>query len=1204
MERWTESQEHAIEARGKSLLVSAAAGSGKTSVLTERCVRLIESGTGAERLLVVTFTEAAAAEMRSRIEAALRRRAEERPGNAALKRELALLGSAQISTIHAFCLSVLRKWFEEAEVDPAAPVLDADEAALLEAETMDALVRDLYGGDGPLARAFRGLVVDYALGRDDEIRGLVLTVSHFLESLPPSSDWASDALARLESMEPVLDALGREMADEIARVGRHGAAVAAAIEKHRPEGADYGEMLRSFASACEGWIAEIAKGARETAAESIRSFEFPKAKGVRGLDSAAKARRRAAGEAKSRVKALFDARVKRPFALFSAEEDRAALARTLPAARALTDLAREFRRRHGEAKAALGVLDFSDLEQRAARLLLPPGSEIARALRDRFEHVLVDEYQDVNPLQEAILRAVSREDEPDREANLFTVGDLKQSIYRFRLAEPSLFAGRERTLGRSSRRGEVVPLRENFRSRGTIIEGVNVVFRALFGAARGLVRYDAAAELVPGTEAQEERGSPVGVVLLERDVSPPAAAPEDEERGDARAADDVADLETVEREAFVIAEEIQRLVAGEAGGEKFRYKDVAILLRSARHRAGRVASVLARLGVPAYTPAGTALFESLEVMDVLALLEAVDNPRQDVPLASALRSGLLGEPFSPDDLAHLRAFDRGVPFHEAVFSFARDGRDERLRARLARALARLDSWRSAARRRPLAEVIFEIYEETSCLAFAGGLDRGAERRANLLDLHERARQFGAFHRQGLHRFLRFVETLRSEERDLGAPPAIGEGEDVVRILTIHQSKGLEFPVVFVMDLGRRFNLEDSRGRILFDRESGLGLKTVDREKMIEYPSAAHRLVSRRSRAAALDEEIRVLYVAMTRAERRLHLVASVSLGRARARLFDERRPPTEIDVLSAESPADWVLAALGGTDGLERVFDVKTLGRDDLAGYGSRPAETGEERALREAVAALAPLPSVEPVAPAASEADDLLAALRTGYPYAAATRVRAVLAASAAKDRGAFDLDREERAPHSRRAALRAGGVDPAVTGTATHRFLERIDFARAGDAAGVAAEIERLVAERVLDSEEALAVDPAAIAWFFGESTLGREISAAGGRFRREVVFLSSEAARDVDPHLARDVEETVVVRGAIDGVLLRDDGLVVVDYKTDRVAPVEIEARAAAYEPVIRLYARAAERLFRRPVLSTSLVFLAARKTVPVAVSGHSS
>jgi len=430
-----------------------------------------------------------------------------------------------------------------------------------------------------------------------------------------------------------------------------------------------------------------------------------------------------------------------------------------------------------------------------------------------------------------------------------------------------------------------------------------------------------------------------------------------------------------QREAFLIGRRIQALVRS---GE-FAYADMAILLRSAAHTASVMVEFLARMGIPAYAEGRGALFETLEVREVLSLLQVLDNPQQDIPLAAVLRSGVLGDRFNEDELATIRLHDRTAPFHEVAARYADDGADAALAGRLRTTWRAIHRYRQDARQRPLADVLWRILQETGYLAWVGGLRGGAQRRANLLSLHERARQFGTFQRQGLHRFLAFIESLREEGGDFGLAPAQGESQNVVRILTIHASKGLEFPVVFVAGLGKGFNLQDVRGRMLYDRLTGIGLKVIDRDRMIEYPSALHHLVTEQVESATRAEEMRLLYVALTRAKERLILVGTADLAAVEAawRECDPHEPITPLRIASANSPMDWIIPVLAaapagqvdrptGTTASPQpataLYQIHQHTSQAMTAWRIEGGSTTVESGLLAAVAGLGPLPADEPL--------------------------------------------------------------------------------------------------------------------------------------------------------------------------------------------------------------------------------------------------
>jgi len=1366
----TKEQLHAVRTTGRSVIVSAAAGSGKTTVLAERCAYLVCDAPPDERcdidaLLVLTFTDAAAAEMRSRIVEAIRRRVEERPNDERLCDQLAFADAAQISTIHSFCFWAVRRWFSDLAIDPTATVLDADEASLLKKEVLDELFIDLYsaspekgnilgadtlttaasgicvpsGSSGTAAHEpgerFARLVDVYGLGEDRAIAAFVLRLYEFTTSLPDPQAWLADAVQSLtDHPQQVMESLADELRAELHAQQEHCEALAADLEAGDPVGHYHAGRIREYATQLADWTRELGEATDYSAEqferlrEGIGGFNFGDKQAPRlpkGTPDAEKAARKVASEqfSKQVKEKLFRDRLQNRFGLFSVKEWIEGLAGVAPYVATFVDLVHKFREAYAARKRRMNVIDFADLERFAFELLSEDSgrrrpSEAARALQDRFAYVLVDEFQDINPLQQAILHLVSRESNPERSGNLFVVGDVKQSIYRFRLAEPNLFLdrlGRFRdggarspgvyagpspdmnvgARGAQNEVGEAIFLQSNFRSRPEILDTVNLVFRQLMRGAGGVV-YDDQAELRPGRTVDPGTPHlPVELHLLERnlkglsitsaeDNDDAAESESDDAVGDDtpenrgqdwmdRGTLDLADAarwDPIEREAFLIGTRIRELTSmggpgapgvayapgsdsitpspnhqitkspntapvadacpGRAGApgsdtphgantndKPLRHCDMAILLRATKVNADRMAGVLAAMGIPAYAEVSGSLFGTLEVRDVLAALQVLDNLQQDIPLAAVLRSGIFGERFTEDDLAELRLIDREIPFHAAVREYAERGPDARLRSRIAEFVACVERYRDEVRRRPLADTIWNLYERQGYLAHAAGLPSGAQRRANLLKLHDLARKFGSFRRQGLHRFLRFIESMADEDRDVGAAPAIGEADDVVRIMSIHHAKGLEFPVVFVAGLGTQFNLGDRAGRMIFERRAKIGLKVIETERMIEYPSVVHQLAASEIERSTRDEEMRILYVAMTRARERLILVGSVnrldrvaSPGPGSALV----RPPTRLGVATARTPLDWLLPTLagaprgeviglGGKVGERPLVSVALHGPDEMIEWHiARPVDD-REGALRRAVASLEPLPQDEPITPDDPGVENVLARLRNIYPWLSASSVRATVAASEFK--GAFDYlhDPDMRpASHASHRALRGDLFDATAAprdaaanrGILTHRVLQHLDFQKAAQGSGVALELQRMVECRVLTAAEAEMVAEDAIAWFV-TTPLAEAIRVAGQAYRRELRFVTTEPLTYFDSTVTVPSDDRVLVRGIIDGILPAGDGVEVVDFKTDAVSAEGVPARCELYRPQMALYSRAAERLWRRPVRRCWLVFLTPRQTI---------
>ncbi len=1229
---WTPDQRAAIESVDRNIIVSAAAGSGKTAVLAERCAYLVcdaptEHRCSVDELLVVTFTKAAAAEMRARVRSRLCERMTSQPHNDRLRVQVSLLNTASISTIHAFCHSLVLRWFNELDIDPSSSLLADDEARLLRVETLERVIADRYDATDACGQAFRSLVSAYGLGRDDEIARFVLRLAAFLESLPDPDQWLTDASHAYGARAGVvvsrmLAALRREI--ELQRNDCRSFHVSAdeagaGVGFYQNLIADHAGRLETWASALNRFLATHAGDSLsatdaawtpvDQTLKEIADCVMNARGGPRRNPDASEAETIALEAAKATYKRMqghFAKRLRDRFALFSAGERIEGLTSASDHARALIDLTASFCREYSAAKRSLDVLDFADLERYAFQLL--SNKETADRVRERYKHVLVDEYQDVNRLQAELLQRISQPNAADHPGHLFTVGDVKQSIYRFRTAEPRIFLERFDRCGRDSSNGARIHLRENFRSRRTILDGVNHLFSVLMRRDVAGMDYTVDDELKPGRSFDPATWcSSIDVHLLDRDASPG----DSDDSPDYVDHDDPAQWESVEREAFVMAKEIRQLLEGGVtlqDGKTLEPSDIAVLLRAPAFRADLIAKCLTRNGVNAYSETPGSMFDTTEIQDIRALLEVLDNARQDIPLAALLRSTVLGTPFSEDDLVAIRCLDRDAPFHECVQRYPQEGDDEALRARLVTLLRRIARYRQAMRVGPFSDVLATMLDETGYLAYVCGLPNGTRRRANLLRFVERSRAFDQSHHRGLHGFLRFVETLEQDDRDLGAaaetPPS-----SAVRIMSIHGSKGLEFPIVFVADLGRRFNLGDTRGRTIFERSAGVGLKVVDQERMIEYPTAAHALAATNITAESLAEELRILYVAMTRAKEKLFLVGSTSLSAVERTRTEFERLRTNVtcqDIATAGSPLDWLTATLAAASqdevdwsphkDSETLFRMFLHDRDDMAKWRVDASEQSDDPSLRQTAARLDALPPNEPRPADPLPAERVMARVRFDYPYLAAASVPVVVAASAAERLAPAPSDPDVPAPEffartpdvNLDAEPTAERENAKLRGIATHAVLQHLDFTIATDIAAITHQMTRMVDAGLLTRDQSLAVDADAIAWFVG-TRLGQAIQSAGVSYRREFMFVAHHPAHWFDPTLGPAADERVLVRGIVDGVLDGENGLEVIDFKTDRLSKKDVPQGVQRHRRQLQLYAASVGPLFGRDVSRCWLVFL---------------
>ncbi len=1156
--QFTENQRRAIVSRGGTLLVSAAAGSGKTRVLTERLLHYVTDPAAPvdiDRFLVITYTRAAAAELRGRIMDALAAAAAERPGDARIRRQQSLCCRSPIGTIHSFCSSLIREYSQVLGISPAFTVLEEDRAEAMKQSVASRLLDRRYERIMDDER-FRLLADSVGAGRDDSrLQNTLLELYAKLQSHPYPEDWA-EAQRTAFALEGVTDAgatrWGKELLDASLRTARYwaGAMDDACAEIGRSDEklqkaygtpfADAAAQLRDFCRAAEeSW----------DRAHGFAQIRFARLGGLRNYDDPAQ---------QERLKAVWNGCKKACAALedtFSG--DSASLLNDLravsPAMDALLELTVEFERMYQTEKNRRGVLDYSDLEHLAARLLTDretgAPTPVAAELSRRYREIMVDEYQDVNAVQELIFRSLSRDGR-----NLFLVGDVKQSIYRFRLADPRLFLDKYDRFSPFEDAPEGAPrrilLQENFRSRRGVLDAVNLVFGCIMSRTLGELDYDAAAALRFGAQGYDPAlDCPVELHLLD-----PA---EDE---DAPASDEL--------EARFIARKILDMkragtpVTDNGVQRPCDWGDFVLLMRAPGGKGHTFRRVLAEAGIPVDSQAGAGFFTSLEVAVTVDLLSVIDNPHADVPLISVLRSPAFG--FSGDELSAIRAADTKSDFYGAMCAAAAAG-DEKS----ADFLRQLDAWRTLAPETELGTLVWKLCTETRLLAICAAMRDGETRRRNLMHLFEYARSFSETGYRGVYRFVQWLRRLAER----GEEPDVGAADQAVRILSIHKSKGLEFPFVFLCDLSHRFNQTDTRTCMPMHGDLGLGPKRVDTERGVEYPTLARRAVVRRLTDEMLSEEMRVLYVGMTRARERLFL-SGVRKNAAEA--LDALR-------LTARYPMPPEL--LRGASGFLPWLCVSALSCPDLLPV---MIHTGADAPACEAETEAGPS--------AAEVGEDVRAALREKldfvYPWGGAVDLPSKLTATELKDPLEADADAapmhaELPAMDFRHAAPGKGRALNAVQrGTATHTFLQYLDFARAVSREALRAEAERLTAEGRLDAAERAVLDLAAVEKLFS-SPLGREMRAAR-TLRREFRFQLLCPAAEYFPGAA--AEDEILLQGVVDCCFLaRDGGITVVDYKTDRVTAAQVPERAAHYRGQLLAYARALERILERPVTRCVLWFL---------------
>ena len=1315
--KWTEKQQQVIDSRNRNLLVSAAAGSGKTAVLVERIIRMISEGEhplNIDQLLVMTFTNAAAAEMRERVGAAVDKLLTVCPDDEHLWLQGALIPQAQITTIDSFCLNLIRNHYSSLEIDPAFRIGDEGELALMRADVMKEMLERHYQEGG---EDFAAFVEQFGRGKSDAgIEDVILQAWQFSQSHPWPMEWV--AACREELREETLEQIEQSpwmqfiLRDVQLQMEELEIQLGEAIDICREENGPlaYEPMLVNDRRQIRAVREAAGKGNYRGLYEELGNISFGRLAAIRSKE--------VDQEKKAYVSACRDrakkavAKCQENYGVQSPEEMVEAVRGTAGVISTLLDLTEDFDRCYREKKRDRNVLDFNDLEHLALEVLMEPvpGEEavntkepaaepsrrvpfrpvkrrptaVADELARQFEEILVDEYQDSNNVQETLITSISRE--RWGKPNVFMVGDVKQSIYRFRLARPELFMDKYERYSVSESLHQKIELHQNFRSRATVLDSVNDVFYKIMTRALGGIRYTEETALHPGAQFApgERTGTPTELLLV--DTGADALKQLDEEAMDYTAKALEARMAAIRIRELMDPE--NGLMVWDKGAEEYRpvrLGDMVILLRSLSGWSEVFVNVLMNEGIPAYAQTKTGYFNTVEVETVLSLLAVVDNPMQDIPLAAVMRSPMVS--MTDEEMAWLVAAykrapekgqDRGV--YGAFMHWKENGGEgvdapeEAVRSigeKLACLETLLEGLRRDARYLPVHQLLYRAFEASGYYDYVSAMPAGETRRANLDMLVEKAIAYEATSYKGLFHFIRYIEKLKKYDTDFGEANVAGEQADTVRIMSIHKSKGLEFPVVFLAGMGKRFNKQDAYGAVLLDADLGLAADYLDLKQRLKMPTLKKQALKRRMELESMGEELRVLYVAMTRAKEKLIMTATDrSLGSklekwAQVPLADGAIPYTILS--AAGSFLDWLL--MSACDGTIQKRQIPLTG---LVGMEIR--RQASRQVSREELLTLDTDTVYDPEA-----AGQLADALNYRYPYGGDTGLYAMLSVSELKKQGQVGQDEEEigrgrllgiegearilgdvwtdgvgevgsersgtaggRAVGSERTGAaggrevgseragaagggeagleRAGTVDGrevgleragtvggravgleragaagAARGTAYHRALECLDFGKLHSREDVRAALKSLLETGYLEQEAYDALDEMVIFTMLN-SPLGQRMAEAqrGGRLHREQQFIIGIPAREMG---RGDSRELVLVQGVIDAYMEEEDGLVLIDYKTDRVPGGRAgrERLAERYRQQVAYYQRALEQLTGKKVKENIIYSLTLQESV---------
>ncbi len=1256
--KWTDEQLLAIETRGKNLLVAAAAGSGKTAVLVERIIKIITDDNNPvdiDKLLVVTFTNAAASEMRERIGDAISKKLEEMPDSKMLQRQLALLNKSNITTIHSFCLDIIKNNFHLIDLDPGFRIGDETECTLIKQDVLIELFEDKYDKED---EDFLNLIEAYCTNRDDErLKEIVLKLYNFSMSGPWPSVWLREKAQEfnINSLDELEKASWYKVLKESLYLdlnnAKNGLDEAIKICEEDSELAPYLLTLKPELNGIENAINSLNLNL-EQIYKAIKDIEFAyRIKTVKkGLGDELD---------KKKVKSLRDDvkkkinQIKGGVFSVSLDETLNGIKNMYPIIKSLTELVIEFSDRYVKKKMERVILDFNDLEHLCLKILTCNdengevyASSVAQKFREKFEEVLVDEYQDSNNVQETIISMVSRKDLDN--PNVFMVGDVKQSIYRFRQAKPELFLEKYNSYSEEdNKKNRKIMLYKNFRSREEVIKGVNFIFKSLMSKTVGELDYTDKEALNLGASYDEinkdnvyfqdnefidldkiEVSGALELHILDKSSDFEDGKNEINDEDD-KENDNEEDLSAVAIEARIIAKRIKELINPSDGKcfmvfdknlnryRKITYKDIVILLRSTKNWADTIVEELSFGGIPVYADINTGYFQTIEIRTIMSLLHIIDNPMQDIYTIASMRSPIFA--FTSEELADIRILNRDNYFYLNVKDIAEDVYDERinksLKDKCVYFIEKIGSWREKSLYMPIDEFLWYLYSDTSYYGYVGAMVNGIQRQANLRILFQRAKQYEQTSFKGLFNFINFINKLRKSSGDLGTAKILGENEDVVRIMSIHKSKGLEFPVVFLSGCGKQFNLRDINDSLLFHEELGIGADCIDIKKRIRYTTLQKYAIKKKFELETLSEEMRILYVALTRAKEKLIITGSSynlqkdidACYKAGVKGFNKVIPS---ELLKQKSYLKWIMTALiKHKDG-----DILRQGKnefveisDDLSSWkinfhkkSDFGTENVEDSIEKKNISILSLNYSNFEVD------EEIRKRLEFRYKYRDVCSVPSNISVSDIKkaeeeifEPQAENLFSEEKNRKKPKFIMEEKGLSKAEKGTAMHFVMQKLDLNKVNLLNEIKEQIKNMFEKGLITKDEEESINIFKIQKFF-KSNLGQRLLKAykeNKQVFRELPFITEIPVKRIEKDLIDKIfnNEKLRLQGIIDCFFEEDDGIVLLDYKTDYVENGKEKEILDKYRVQIDLYTETLERVIGKKVKERYLYLFGIDKEV---------
>ncbi len=1210
--KWTNEQLQAIQEKNSNILVAAAAGSGKTAVLVERIIhKIIDEQMDIDKILVVTFTNAAASEMRERILEAIYKKLEENPENVHLQRQIILLNKASICTIHSFCLDVIHNHFYEIDLPSNFKIADTAEIDLLKQEVLDDLFEQKYTEND---KNFIELLENYTNYRGDEaLQELVLKIYKFIQSSPFPIKWLQEKLELLKIEDKdisqtiwgklIIQTVDDDIQESIMQ-----------LEVTKSKMALYPEMTKFYQTISEDIInlQDLQKyNSWDELYIKLLNFNFSKwpvdKKVINDLKEDSK-------EIRDKVKKHIKEKTAK---LLSCSQEQAVkdLKIITPILEKLSNLVTEFTKNFAEKKKEKNCIDFNDIEHFALKILLDENNnptEVAKKYKEKFEEIAIDEYQDSNLVQEAILTSISKGN------NIFMVGDVKQSIYKFRQARPELFLQKYDEYKNKEEKAQEdnlkIQLFRNFRSRQNILNITNLVFESIMSKELGDINYNENEYLNYGAnypEPEEIKNyagiAELDIIDLKEDESITAFEGEEDEEEQERVEDDVL-------EAKFVANKIQELLNSnymvfdkKQGYRKIRPKDIVILLRATSNLSPIYEKELSDLELPVFSDTSGTYLDTVEIQTILSVLKIIDNPLQDIPLVVVLRSSICN--FTDNDLITIRLTDRNCNFYEALIK-TRLICDGDLKNKIESFLEKLEKWKSISQYMPLDEFIWQIYLDTGYYQYVGLLPNGAMRQANLKTLFEKAKQYEKASFKGLFNFIQFIDKLKKQNGDLASAKLIGENEDVIRIMSIHKSKGLEFPVVFLCNSHKKFNMQDLNDNILLHQDIGFGPTIMDTTRKIKYSSIAKDAIKLKMKQETLSEEQRILYVALTRAKEKLYIT-----GRSKdftkyvqdknkvLEMYESENIKLDAKLMKkANSYLDWIMYVYlfnqGRTITLKgesyKLSDIITLNvsnKKDLLKALAKE-EVVEQIDLKEKIEQILKNKSDEENKKSEQALKELL---EWKYDYIVDTTLPTKSSVTKIKQekikleemlKGIESEEVEYKKSYTPKFMQEDKKISSAEKGTLVHLCIQRLDERKDYELKDIQNMILNLVEKEIITQNEADAIDVNLI-YQYTKSQLFEELRKAK-EVHKEQPFYINIPAKDVVSE-AENSKKNILVQGIIDLYYIdKNDNLVLIDFKTDYISnePNAKEKILDKYKVQLEIYKTALEQALNRKTSKTAL------------------